>query len=180
MAGGSCDTHRAALRAAPQPRQRAVATTLIAGSFFLTLTCGYPCPSGPASTDRPRHQRQPAAAAFLCAVAPSDMSAVAKVSRLGAARALSLHQQRRVCSLGTRMPLGWRTPGLIMRGGGGDREGAFGASGREGLPSIDTPRQIKTPSQSGSVYKAKQSLGQVSCVCVCVRACVCVCVCVRV
>ena len=46
------------------------------------------------------------------------------------------------------------------QGGGGDWEGAFGASGREGVPRIDTTRQIKTPSQSGSVYKAKQSLGQ--------------------
>ena len=157
-----CGLHQAAAPHRNVPST--LAGALLAG--VLTLTCPV-CSSGTSCTvGAGRRPTRPLGCAFHhVPPAPGIVTAVAtQLSQQRATRTFAAAQGRRgLCALGPARAA-QTMHGLQMRGGGGaaGEADAFGptASGRTARTSADMPRQIKTPSQSGAVYKAKQSLGQ--------------------
>jgi 16S rRNA (adenine1518-N6/adenine1519-N6)-dimethyltransferase len=156
---------------------------LVAGGVLLSLACAHSASGAPHPGAGGRPPAMPGGAAFSLppsavrfAVAATQRRCAASMAgpaALAVTLALPLRQHGllRACRgpAAVSMVAGSGGGGGGGRGGGGGGGGrggggsggdAFGMPVRQGPPSADGPRQFKTPSQSGDVYKAKQSLGQ--------------------
>jgi hypothetical protein len=164
---------------------KAVTKALLTSGVFFTISCST-CSSSPplashvshASTTPRNEQRVRSHRQSSTAFAARHADAISAVFSNSAGPGSKLlvamsglrqkHRASCVVTAPTRSHFGQTRILARLSGGGGGGVGgegrggedAFGLKGRQGLPSIDTPRQYKTPSQSGDVYKAKQSLGQ--------------------